>query len=121
MSWAQRGGVINPPVICWPQFCCCRRFCWRDRWSLNRAVKWLSVSTPGPSRASSGGGVQPQNQAALGLSASVFLQGLGNSSLKDLLCVMQEVGRPRGQERRERGKGRGSSHNSAFIPSVTER
>lgn len=66
MSWAQRGGVINPPVICWPQFCCCRRFCWRDRWSLNRAVKWLSVSPPGPSGASPGGGVQSQNQAALG-------------------------------------------------------
>lgn len=58
---------------------------------------------------------------SFGVSASVFLQGLGNSSLKDLICVMQEVGRSRGQERGERGKGRGSSHNSAFIPSVTER
>lgn len=84
-------------------------------------VKWLSVSVPGPSTASLGGGVQLQNQAALGVSASVFLQGLGNSFLKDLICVMQEVGRSRGQERRERKKGRGSSRNSAFILSVTER
>ena len=84
-------------------------------------VKWLGVSVPGPGRASPGGGIQPQNQAALGVSASVFLQGLGNSFLKDLICVMQEVGRSRGQERRERKKGRGSSRNSAFILSVTER
>lgn len=106
MSWAQRGGVINPPVICWPQFCCCRRFSWRDRWSLNKVVKWLGVSVPGPGRASPGGGIQPQNQAALGVSASVFLQGLGKFSRRPYLCdaesrKVQRTGEER-KEKRER-------------------
>lgn len=99
------GGVINPPIICWPQFCCGRRFCWRDRSSLNRLVKWRSTSAANPAGLHPEGQVTSQSHAALGISSWCFAPWAAGNFLKDTICLMQEAGRTRGEERRKGKKG----------------